>query len=181
MEDASTGTISGGTTVSAPRLDAYAAQVASRLGKALQALAATLTPEDVTQQQQQQRADGPTTASTDAAASTDAVAGGVLLQVWMPREARDGGGATVLCSQGLPFSIAGGATDLPEIYRCVSCRYRFCTDTSRPERMGAIGRVHFTGEVRVAVVDVVVVVIVARARARVCVGLERRTAQQQQH
>jgi hypothetical protein len=50
-------------------------------------------------------------------------------------------------SQGLPFALAG-VGDLLALFRCVSCRYRFSTDTSKPELMGAIGRVFVGCEVR---------------------------------
>lgn len=48
--------------------------------------------------------------------------------------------------QGLPFSIAG-VGDLLALFRCVSCRYRFSTDMTKPALMGAIGRVYTTCEV----------------------------------
>jgi hypothetical protein len=49
--------------------------------------------------------------------------------------------------QGLPFAIAG-VGDLLALFRCVSCRYRFSTDVTRPALMGAIGRVYSSCEVR---------------------------------
>jgi hypothetical protein len=48
--------------------------------------------------------------------------------------------------QGLPFAIAG-VGDLLALFRCVSCRYRFSTDATRPALMGAIGRVYSSCEV----------------------------------
>jgi hypothetical protein len=53
----------------------------------------------------------------------------------------------VLHLQGLPFAIAG-VGDLLALFRCVSCRYRFSTDVTRPALMGAIGRVYSSCEVR---------------------------------
>ncbi|GBF98869.1 hypothetical protein Rsub_11473 [Raphidocelis subcapitata] len=69
--------------------------------------------------------------------------GGALLQVWMPSQAPDG--TTVLSAQGLPFAVAG-VGDLLALFRCVSCRYRFSTDESKPALMGAIGRVYSSCE-----------------------------------
>jgi hypothetical protein len=43
-----------------------------------------------------------------------------------------------------------GVGDLLALFRCVSCRYRFSTDTSKPALMGAIGRVYASCEVRAA-------------------------------
>jgi hypothetical protein len=42
-----------------------------------------------------------------------------------------------------------GVGDLLALFRCVSCRYRFSADASRPALMGAIGRVYASCEVRV--------------------------------
>lgn len=53
-------------------------------------------------------------------------------------------------AQGLPFAIAG-VGDLLALFRCVSCRYRFSTDVTRPGLMGAIGRVYSSCEVCVSV------------------------------
>jgi hypothetical protein len=53
----------------------------------------------------------------------------------------------LLLGQGLPFAIAG-VGDLLALFRCVSCRYRFTTDVTRPALMGAIGRVYSSCEVR---------------------------------
>lgn len=53
--------------------------------------------------------------------------------------------------QGLPFAIAG-VGDLLALFRCVSCRYRFSTDVTRPAVMGAIGRVYSSCEVSATVV-----------------------------
>ncbi len=49
--------------------------------------------------------------------------------------------------QGLPFAVVG-VGDLLALFRCVSVRYRFSTDITRPSLMGAIGRVFSTMEVR---------------------------------
>ncbi|KIZ07573.1 hypothetical protein MNEG_0388 [Monoraphidium neglectum] len=68
---------------------------------------------------------------------------GALIQVWMPSQLNDG--STVLSAQGLPFAVAG-VGDLLALFRCVSCRYRFSTDTSKPALMGAIGRVYASCE-----------------------------------
>lgn len=54
--------------------------------------------------------------------------------------------------QGLPFAIAG-IGDLLALFRCVSCRYRFSTDVTRPALMGAIGRVYSSCEVSTKTVD----------------------------
>eukprot|EP00878_Enallax_costatus_P033847 GHUV01037420.1.p1 GENE.GHUV01037420.1~~GHUV01037420.1.p1 ORF type:complete len:126 (+),score=7.86 GHUV01037420.1:189-566(+) len=69
---------------------------------------------------------------------------GALVQVWMPEVTADG--SMVLSAQGLPFAIAG-VGDLLALFRCVSCRYRFSTDVTRPALMGAIGRVYSSCEV----------------------------------
>lgn len=55
--------------------------------------------------------------------------------------------ASLFFAQGLPFAIAG-VGDLLALFRCVSCRYRFTTDVTRPALMGAIGRVYSSCEVR---------------------------------
>ncbi|KAF8067127.1 NLP6 [Scenedesmus sp. PABB004] len=68
---------------------------------------------------------------------------GALVQVWMPDVTADG--SVVLSAQGLPFAIAG-VGDLLALFRCVSCRYRFSTDVTRPGLMGAIGRVYSSCE-----------------------------------
>eukprot|EP00775_Hariotina_reticulata_P002477 gene2477-2781_t len=68
---------------------------------------------------------------------------GALVQVWMPEVCADG--SVVLSAQGLPFAIAG-IGDLLALFRCVSCRYRFSTDITRPSLMGAIGRVYSSCE-----------------------------------
>ena len=49
--------------------------------------------------------------------------------------------------QGLPFCVAG-VGDLLALFRCVSCRYCFGTDPTKPELLGAPGRVFTTQEVR---------------------------------
>lgn len=68
---------------------------------------------------------------------------GALVQVWMADLLRDG--SMVLQTGGLPFSISG-VGDLLALFRCVSCRYRFSTDTSKPHLMGVIGRVYSSGQ-----------------------------------
>lgn len=68
---------------------------------------------------------------------------GALVQVWMADLLRDG--SMVLQTGGLPFSISG-VGDLLALFRCVSCRYRFTTDTSKPHLMGVIGRVYSSGQ-----------------------------------
>jgi len=68
---------------------------------------------------------------------------GALVQVWMPEMCRDG--SMVLQTRGLPFSISG-VGDLLALFRCVSCRYRFATDVSKPHLMGVIGRVFSSGQ-----------------------------------
>lgn len=49
--------------------------------------------------------------------------------------------------QGLPFCVAG-IGDLLALFRCVSCRYCFGTDPTKPELLGAPGRVFTTQEVQ---------------------------------
>ncbi|GMH39305.1 hypothetical protein BSKO_07203 [Bryopsis sp. KO-2023] len=62
---------------------------------------------------------------------------GSLVQVWQPEI--DCSGVVMLVTQGLPFSISG-VGDLLALFRCISCKYRFSTDGSKPETMGAVGR-----------------------------------------
>ena len=50
-----------------------------------------------------------------------------------------------LCAQGLPYSI-NGVGDLLALFRCISCKYKFATDASKPQQMGAVGRVYASGE-----------------------------------
>ena len=38
--------------------------------------------------------------------------------------------------QGLPYSI-NGVGDLLALFRCISCKYKFSTDSSKPQQMGA--------------------------------------------
>ena len=45
--------------------------------------------------------------------------------------------------QGQPYCVAGSG-DLLALFRCVSCRYTFGTDISKPENLGAPGRVLVT-------------------------------------
>ena len=40
-----------------------------------------------------------------------------------------------LIPQGLPFCI-NGAGDLLALFRCISCKYKFSTDTAKPGLMG---------------------------------------------
>lgn len=40
----------------------------------------------------------------------------------------------ISCLQGVPFSVAGCA-DLLALFRCVSCRYKFSTDITKPVLM----------------------------------------------
>ena len=49
--------------------------------------------------------------------------------------------------QGLPFCVAG-IGDLLALFRCISCRYCFGTDATKPELLGAPGRVFTTQEVK---------------------------------
>ena len=49
-------------------------------------------------------------------------------------------------AQGLPFCVAG-VGDLLALFRCISCRYCFGTDATKPELLGAPGRVYTTQEV----------------------------------
>lgn len=62
----------------------------------------------------------------------------------MPEETPEG---CVLVAQGLPFAVMG-VGDLLALFRCVSVRYRFLADTSKPALMGAVGRVFTSKEVR---------------------------------
>ena len=48
--------------------------------------------------------------------------------------------------QGLPFCVAG-IGDLLALFRCISCRYCFGTDATKPDLLGAPGRVFTTQEV----------------------------------
>ena len=50
-------------------------------------------------------------------------------------------------AQGLPFCVAG-VGDLLSLFRCISCRYCFSLDSSRPTTLGAPGRVFLSAEVR---------------------------------
>ena len=49
-------------------------------------------------------------------------------------------------AQGLPFCVSG-IGDLLALFRCISCRYTFSTDTQAAGLLGAPGRVVTTGEV----------------------------------
>ncbi|PSC70446.1 rhodanese-like domain-containing chloroplastic [Micractinium conductrix] len=68
---------------------------------------------------------------------------GSLAQIWMPEPGEDGG--VVLNTHGLPYSI-NGVGDLLALFRCISCKYKFSTDSSKPQQMGAVGRVFTSGE-----------------------------------
>lgn len=68
---------------------------------------------------------------------------GALVQVWMPDLLADG--SVVLQTRGLAFSISG-VGDLLALFRCVSCRYQFAADTSKPHLMGVIGRVYSSAQ-----------------------------------
>jgi hypothetical protein len=65
------------------------------------------------------------------------------VQVWVPCPDEDGG--VVLNTQGMPFSI-NGCGDLLALFRCISCKYKFSTDTTKTWIMGPVGRVYVTGE-----------------------------------
>ncbi|DBA84996.1 TPA: hypothetical protein ACH3X2_005734 [Trebouxia sp. C0005] len=69
--------------------------------------------------------------------------GACLAQIWVPDSQANG--PVTLHTQGVPFSVAGCA-DLLALFRCVSCRYKFGTDISKPVLMGAVGRVFSTGQ-----------------------------------
>ncbi|CAL5220105.1 g2057 [Coccomyxa viridis] len=68
---------------------------------------------------------------------------GSLCQVWLPELSEDGD--MVLRTKGLPFCVAG-IGDLLALFRCISCRYCFGTDATKPELLGAPGRVFTTQE-----------------------------------
>lgn len=68
---------------------------------------------------------------------------GSLAQIWLPEPGEDGG--VVLNTQGLPYSI-NGVGDLLALFRCISCKYKFSTDVTKPQQMGAVGRVFTSGE-----------------------------------
>lgn len=51
----------------------------------------------------------------------------------------------MLSTQGIPFCIVGCA-DLLALFRCISCKYSFSTDTSKPWLMGPVGRVYTVGD-----------------------------------
>lgn len=44
----------------------------------------------------------------------------------------------MLNTQGLPYSI-NGVGDLLALFRCISCKYKFSTDVTKPQQMGAGG------------------------------------------
>ncbi|BDA47049.1 probable protein NLP5 at N-terminal half [Coccomyxa sp. Obi] len=68
---------------------------------------------------------------------------GSLCQVWLPEVSEDGD--VVLRTKGLPFCVAG-VGDLLALFRCISCRYCFGTDATKPDMLGAPGRVFTTQE-----------------------------------
>lgn len=68
---------------------------------------------------------------------------GTLTQAWVPEPGDDGG--VVMNTQGLSFSVNGTA-DLLALFRCISCKYKFSTDTTKPRMMGPVGRVYISGE-----------------------------------
>lgn len=41
-----------------------------------------------------------------------------------------------ITAQGLPYAI-NGTGDLLSLFRCISCKYKFCTDLTKPHLMGA--------------------------------------------
>ncbi|KAL0025404.1 hypothetical protein WJX79_005257 [Trebouxia sp. C0005] len=63
---------------------------------------------------------------------------GSLCQVWMPEMSEEG--EQVLKAKGQPY-CAAGVVDLLALFRCISCRYCFSTDLTKPELLGAPGRV----------------------------------------
>ena len=67
--------------------------------------------------------------------------GGDVHVQWLREQRRRSAG------QGLPFCVAG-VGDLLALFRCISCRYCFGTDATKPELLGAPGRVFTTQEVR---------------------------------
>lgn len=69
--------------------------------------------------------------------------GNDVVQVWVPCPDEDGG--VVLNTQGMPFSL-NGCGDLLALFRCISCKYKFSTDTTKTWNMGPVGRVYVTGE-----------------------------------
>lgn len=68
---------------------------------------------------------------------------GTLTQAWVPEPGEDGG--VVMNTQGLPFCVNGTA-DLLALFRCISCKYKFTTDTTKPWMMGPVGRVYTSSE-----------------------------------
>ncbi|DBA77131.1 hypothetical protein WJX77_003017 [Trebouxia sp. C0004] len=66
------------------------------------------------------------------------VSPGSLCQVWMPEMSEEG--EQVLKAKGQPY-CAAGVVDLLALFRCISCRYCFSTDLTKPELLGAPGRV----------------------------------------
>lgn len=67
----------------------------------------------------------------------------MCVQAWLPNASDDGG--IVLNTQSLPFCVVGSA-DLMALFRCISCKYSFSTDMSKPWLMGPVGRVYVTAE-----------------------------------
>ena len=50
--------------------------------------------------------------------------------------------------QGQPY-CAAGVVDLLALFRCISCRYCFSTDLTKPELLGAPGRVFTSRQVNI--------------------------------
>jgi hypothetical protein len=73
---------------------------------------------------------------------------GRLLRSCAPRPCTNTAPRVLTTLQGLPFAVAG-VGDLLALFRCVSCRFQFSTDASKPSLMGAIGRVYTSCQVRV--------------------------------
>lgn len=71
---------------------------------------------------------------------------GLLCQVWLPHS-QDNGLTVQLQTKGQPFFIAGSrGADLLALFRCLSCRYEFGTDQSKPRELGAPGRVFISSK-----------------------------------
>ncbi|PSC71723.1 exportin-1-like isoform X2 [Micractinium conductrix] len=68
---------------------------------------------------------------------------GLLAQAWMPTVIEDS--QIVLKTKNMPFAVAGMG-DLLALFRCISCRFAFGTDVSKPATLGAPGRVYTSSE-----------------------------------